>query len=633
MPPLRLIATFVLLGSFAVSPPAVAAPEAPSIQIGNFFPASPDGVAFIANDSTAFLVELGLRKEFHPETAAPDGAYHEEEFQDGSLTMAWGRVNDGIVAKLSSTRSRDVVLVLSSATWPGFSANYVMTADGATGSAGKAGQSPPWKLQVSLKPERIEDKRITVKVSPGAPTYFVAGFGSLPRFDQIDGLLSQGARRYDARRPLAQGAWGDFLGAIADNLNNTRLYSSDLKMVAHTVTRGWVPATEPNASPLFCWDSFFNGLLACLDDPATARNTVRAVLAGAQPDGFVPNFSHWNVGRGYVSKNRSQPPVGAMCVWKMQQFQPDPAFLKEVYPKLAKWHRWWLKARDGNHDGLLEWGGDVPLYECGWDDTPQFDGTKKQGVTLNANAIDLNSLYVADAQYLAKIADALGLHSEAAAYRAESAQMTKKINATLWNKDAGVYCSRLWDGTFLTRITPMNFYPLIAGIPDQAQARSMLVILTDPKKFWGTWLLPTVPYDDPLYPDQAYWRGKVWAPVNYLVFQGLKQYGTPAQIREFAGRSVDLFMRNWNRDRVCGENYLSTTGEQNGRRSEPHYTWGALLCMVGLESLVDIGDNGKAQFARDVRESLQLRHIPVGGQPLDVTFDQGRVTAQPSLKK
>ncbi len=45
-----------------------------------------------------------------------------------------------------------------------------------------------------------------------------------------------------------------------------------------------------------------------------------------------------------------------MAVWKMHQRWPDMAFLAEVYPKLAQWHDWWPTARDGNKNGLLEWG-------------------------------------------------------------------------------------------------------------------------------------------------------------------------------------------------------------------------------------------------------------------------------------
>ncbi|HTJ79855.1 MAG TPA: trehalase family glycosidase [Rariglobus sp.] len=628
----RWIAAVSLL-SFAALLPVHAAPAAsPDLRIGNFFPSAPAGIAFIKDNAAAFLLNVGVRGEFIYGLAAPDDSIHVATFKNSPLKLEWGRVGDAIVAKLSATAPTEAYLQLTPETWPGFPVPaYAAMPDGAKGTAMTAKGALSWSLRLSPNVAHGDLAKMTTPVTPAQPVYFTAGMDPLPAFTpaQIDGLLQKAAASYEARTPQAGGAWGDFLGAIADNLNNTRLYASDNHKVAHTVTRAWVPKNEPNASPYFCWDSFFNGLLSCIDDPVAARDTVRAVLAGAQPDGFVPNFSHWNTGRKVVSANRSQPPVGAMCVWKMHQHRPDLNFLREVYPKLAAWHAWWFTARDGNHDGLLEWGGDIPLFECGWDDSPQFTGTKKIGNTLNADAVDLNSLYTADAQYLAKIADVLGLTKEAQAYREESTTMIKRINDRLWNEELGVYCSRFWDadgkpGAFLTRITPMNFYPLIAGAADEARGRRVLALMTDPKKFWGEWILPTVAYDDPFYPQQAYWRGKVWAPVNYLVFQGLKRYGSPEQIAHFGERSVELFMRNWNQDRVCGENYLSTTGEQQAQRSDPHYTWGALLCMVGLESLVDIDEQGRFQMAKGASQNIELHNIPFAGRVINVSFQNGR---------
>ena len=178
-------------------------------------------------------------------------------------------------------------------------------------------------------------------------------------------------------------------------MNNSRLYALDEKAVAHSVSRGWAGG-KPNNAPFFCWDSFFNGALACLDDPETARSTVRAILGWQTPEGMVPNFGHWDVDKTRASNDRSQPPVGSLCVWKMHMRWPDLAFLKEVYPKLLKWHRWWPKNRDGDHNGLLEWGSSAAgkqgaLWETGWDDTPQYAESEMVGNTLDTDAVDLNS--------------------------------------------------------------------------------------------------------------------------------------------------------------------------------------------------------------------------------------------------
>jgi hypothetical protein len=148
----------------------------------------------------------------------------------------------------------------------------------------------------------------------------------------------------------------------------------------------------------------------------------------------------------------------------------------------------------------------------------------------------------------------------------------------------------------------------------------MLTVLTDPTKFWGKYLLPTLAYDDPDYHQQEYWRGDIWGPPNYITWVGIKKYASPQQINEFADRSVELFMREWLAKGVCGENYLSTDGTQN---HDPHYTWGALLNLIGLESIVDVDDSGQIVLNGNQTKTISLAHIPLLGQIYDVKTSPG----------
>ena len=462
-------------------------------------------------------------------------------------------------------------------------------------------------------------------------TYLVAGFGELPSFEGIDNLLGEAQSAYEKRRPKAQGPSGDILAAIANNMNNSRLYGSDNKMVAISVSRTF-GVNSPNGFPYFCWDSFLSALLSSLDNPEMGRQTVRAILSGQTSEGLVPNFCHWN---GESSRDRSQPPVGAMCVWKMNQRWPDVDFLREVYPNLALWHAWWMKARNAKNDGLLEWGSGTGTLESaqdetGWDDTPHFEGVtgvRMVGDTMNAYAVDLCSLWAMDAHYLELIANAIEKPEDAKRYQQEENGMNDRINATLWNEKLGIYCSRFWDkddgtpGDFLTRLTPANFYPLISGAPDASRAQRVLAVMTDPTQFWGEWILPTVSRRDPSFLGQDYWRGTIWGPTNYLVFQGVKRYATPEVVASFAQKSVHLFMDNWLANGYCGENFLSIDGSVGGNRN---YTWGALMCLIGIEAIVDIDDNGAPQMGPGYNEPVELVNLPMGGKVHRVSLGFGK---------
>ena len=603
-------------------PPKYAGPVFPIIptQIGNFHYKSVSAITFIKEGIAGFVMDSGLTD--WNGTTAPDDAIH--RLSSNGIRFEWGKVGEGVVGRLVSDHPAQVTFNLKCGGWPGFGSKFTPVADGVKGENTKPQDKKfVWEVHTSPAPVSSDTHQFTVSVAPDSPVRFVAGFGELPSFDKVDAILTNAQAVYEKRRPKASGPMGDFMGAISENLNNSRIYSSDNQLVAISVSRGW--SGGPNANPYFCWDSFFNGLLASIDDPEMGHQTVRAVLSCQTEEGFVPNFGHWNDPKhpeSTASTDRSQLPVAAFCVWRMHLMRPDLDFLREVYPKLSKWHDWWMVARNARKDGLLEWGSSKGDFQSAqfetWDDTVAYSEAKMVGSTMNAYAIDLCSLWSMDAYYLAFIADAIGKPADAERYRREQTEMNQRINERLWNPELGIYCSRLWDGEdgkpgkFLTRLTPMNFYPMICGAPDHERAQSMLRIMTDPEQFWGEWVIPTVSRKDPVFPKQTYWHGTIWAPVNYLLFQGLKRYAPPKVQADFAEKGLKLFMNNWREKGFCGEYFFSTTGKSGG--GDPHYTWGALLCLTALESVVNLSDSGKVAAGPGINQEVELNNIPWGGK-------------------
>ena len=620
---------------------AMSVSDPPKILIGNYLVTAPNGIAWIEPGPEASIgAVLDFGGEYAAGLAAPDDSYHAQTISvnGASVSIEWGTDPGelpGAVGRLISDRAVVLKPRVLETTWPSYLApsyEHAGRAGVATEAFGIGARDMEVQLGLRWSVPQVTDA-IEVPLQPGTPVYF--RWPCQPSLEMLNAAdsrhiaerLDRARAAYLARRPTAAGDWGDFVGAIADNLNNSRIYASDQPEIFHSVSRGWAGG-KPNNSPLFCWDSFFNGALACLDDPVTARSTVRAILGWQTKEGLVPNFGHLQFDKSRSSDDRSQPPVGSLCVWKMHQRWPDAAFLKEVYPKLLKWHRWWPTARDGDHDGLLEWGSNGvgkqgALWETGWDDTPEYAESEMVGTTLDTDAVDLNALYAMDAENLALIADAVGDRATAKQLRNERFETIKLMNERLWNPELGIYCSRKWQsrgGKFLTRLTPMNFYPLIAGAASPEQAKRVLSVMTDPKRFWGKWILPTVAYGDPVWPQQGYWHGTVWAPVNFLVFQGLRRYAPPELVAEFARKSVDLFMRNWRARGWCGENFGSDNGVVHG---DQHYTWGALMCLLGLESICAIEPDGAVTLNGAQTAELRIDNVPIHGHRYSVETGTG----------
>ncbi|MDR1593579.1 MAG: hypothetical protein LBS43_03705, partial [Prevotellaceae bacterium] len=317
-------------------------------------------------------------------------------------------------------------------------------------------------------------------------------------------------------------------------------------------------------------------------------------------DGFVPNFYAVN---NYKSRDRSQPPVGSLAVWNIYRKYKEKWFLELVYDKLLSWNRWWDKNR--NTDGLLCWGSapyEKVTYrywettgingtfggalESGLDNSHMYDKIPfdKERHTQKLNDAGLSGLYVMDCDLLAKIADELGKRKDAKELR-KRGDLYRKNLGKLWDEENGLYYNRHTDtAKFNRRISPTNFYPMLANAPTQQQAERMVKEhLLNPEEFWGEWVIPSTPRNDPAYKDNTYWRGRIWAPLNFLVYMGLRNYDLPEARKALSEKSKNLLLKGWLKDGYVFENYNADTGVGDDvGNSDKFYHWGALLGFITL---------------------------------------------------
>jgi putative isomerase len=102
--------------------------------------------------------------------------------------------------------------------------------------------------------------------------------------------------------------------------------------------------------------------------------------------------------------------------------------------------------------------------------------------------------------------------------------------------------------------------------------------LMNPDEFWGEWIMPSIARHDPAFKDQEYWRGRIWGPMNYLVYLGLLNYDDAAVRKQFAEKGYALFLEEWKQHGHVHENYNAITGSGDDvSSSDRFYHWGALL--------------------------------------------------------
>ncbi len=343
---------------------------------------------------------------------------------------------------------------------------------------------------------------------------------------------------------------------------------------------------------LFDWDTYFSALMIALDNKELAFSNAIAITDEATERGFIPN-----VATGFLkSYDRSQPPVGSLVCKLIYDRYPESWFLERVYPHLLSWNRWWDENR--NNQGYLSWGSDphpegleghskqAAKWESGLDNSPLFDEASynEQTHMLELASVGLMSLYVADCQNLADMAEQLGHSGEATELRERGTRYSEKLRE-LWDEESGIYRDKYLDsGAFSPHLAPTNFYPLLAGLPTQKQAERMVQEhFFNPEEFYGEWIIPSIARQDPAFPENSYWRGRIWGPMNFLVYLGLRNYDLPAARQALAERSLELILKSWREERRVYENYNSTTGAGGDvRNSASFYSWGGLLAFIAL---------------------------------------------------
>ncbi len=201
----------------------------------------------------------------------------------------------------------------------------------------------------------------------------------------------------------------------------------------------------------------------------------------------------------------------------------------------------------------------------------------------------LNSLLALDGEMLSLMARTLGKGDVAERLEAQAASHKQRIGEWLWDERRGVFANRLLDGTFVEALAPTSFFPLAAGAADSEQTDSLVTrYLLAPDKFGGPIGLPSVARDQPAYGDNVYWRGRVWGPLNFWTYLGLRRAGREAEAAGLAAMSGRLFDAGW-RERLCGENYNAETGAiADQADTDPFYSWGALLPALRLSEVLDL---------------------------------------------
>ena len=297
---------------------------------------------------------------------------------------------------------------------------------------------------------------------------------------------------------------------------------------------------------------------------------------------YFPNYDFWEskVNAGAPQKPKSsgitQPAVHGFVLENLLEKFPDNekliVFVKGIFPKVVKSHRFLYTHRDPEREGLMfifhpwESGRDnSPLWDESLDriiiDKDKLPAYKRRDTSIapsderptsyqydryvyllqlgkkyrydEAGIFEespflvqdtlMNAVLIKSNQSLINIGKRFGL--DVGELKEWQQQSMPRFMEKLWHPDLQTFAA--YDaraGHHITFKEIGGLVSLFAEIPNQEQAEQLNNYLWSLHK-WGFYICPSFDVDSPLFDSKRYWRGPIWSQMNWMIYHGLKKYG------------------------------------------------------------------------------------------------------------
>jgi len=346
------------------------------------------------------------------------------------------------------------------------------------------------------------------------------------------------------------------------------------------------------------WDAAYIAIGWSWLDPGRAATELESLLAGQWDDGRVPHIVfHPDVPEeayfpgpafwGGPTSGLTQPPLHARAALEVALRSSDgDAFLRRVFPRLAAQHAYLAERRDAAGGGLA---AIVHPWESGLDDSPAWDeplaavelppgGVEpyerrdRQHVDPSERPSDaaydrfvhlartyrdtgyaddgtaaflvedplFNAIWLWSTHALAEIARRIG--ADAAPFREAAARIHAGLLERLW--DGERFLPRdLRAGRLIERRTIVSLGPVLDPDLPPEVLRAVVAELESPHFRNGD--LGVASYDllAPDFDRRRYWRGPVWANLNWLLARGLRSHALTEQAAALERTTVRLVER------------------------------------------------------------------------------------------
>lgn len=341
-------------------------------------------------------------------------------------------------------------------------------------------------------------------------------------------------------------------------------------------------------------------------DPLSAEGSQYVYMEQQREDGLIAyrhgprglqDYPHFSKELNKEMSSTSAP-FFSWINWEIYNVSKDRKFLEDSYKSGVKYTNWLIKNRDLNNDGTFEWGpyGIIENVRDWYNAVFQVSKDRhldidKEDISDELECLDLSAMVVKEMHSLSSIAKELGLKSESLEWENKADTVSKLINERMWDDSSKFYYSvDKKDHSFkfmtrdLRRMEIIGFLPLWSGTATKERAAQLVKHLTNPDKFWRKYGIPTLAADDPWYtPYVDYcckWNGPVWLLWNYMIMDGLKQYG----YNKVASQIADKLLLAVTTQLKKNHNYWESYSPDNEALNSPsNYIWDSIMAKILIE--------------------------------------------------
>ena len=304
-------------------------------------------------------------------------------------------------------------------------------------------------------------------------------------------------------------------------------------------------------SNVWSWDNAFNALGLADVDYRMAMDQFMIMYrhinrVGRVPDAISENYKVWN----FV-----KPPVQGWMYKQMIKRNPEfatPHALEEVYFDMKRNTDWWLNLR-----------GETPSYyhgnDSGQDNSTCFDESE------HIETPELMAFLSVQCSFLSEAADVLHFYTDKRVYAQLAKELAEHAIKDYWDGEKlFVRLAETGEPYYCNALMPLRVIVLEDLLPKEMQ-EYIVKQITEHHLCRGG--IASEALDSPMFQENGYWRGAVWAPDVIMFVYALRNLG----YTELANQIAENYKTS-----VCKYGFSENTSALTGKQLKCKcYSWSA----------------------------------------------------------